>query len=331
MMYKNILVIGHSNFGDVTYDLVVIDPLMKAYPGAKISFLTSSKSQELVEGYPGISRIFIFDRHAKDKGWAGRFNFMRRLRNEKFDLAVVLNSTYMHKFLKIPEVWAAKKRSDRHTVDIYLELLKSKGIMVIGPVFNFTFTSAQNEFADKFFLDNGMSGKTAAIGILPLANWSLKCWHIENWNRLIKALMEQDDVKVIAFGKSSNDQYTQEALKKISPAAVSAVDKCTLKESMSLMARCRVFISADTSLLHLASCLNVSCIGLFGATPASRFYPYFSREKTIASGAGLSCMPCSGTRNFARCKAAGGLAPCMEDITIEQVLDQVKMILKESK
>ena len=335
-MYKNILVIGHSNIGDVCYDLAVIDPLSKAFPGSRISFITSSVSIGLVRGYPGIDSIITFDRHSKDKGFLGRLRFTRMLQRQKFDLVVVLCATYMQVFLGSADAWCVKKRSrvdkvagPRHVVDVYLALLKANGVDVPGPVFNFNFTPEENRFADDFVRDNKISSGDVLIGILPLSNWSLKCWYVENWNKLSKALAAAHKAKIIVFGKSSNDPYVREAVAKISPELISAIDKTTLRQSLALIKRCGLFISADTSFLHFASCLGVPCIGLFGATAETHYYPYFSRDGIIKSPEPLWCMPCGGSRHFAVCKAKDGLAPCMEAITVDAVLDRAGKLLKK--
>jgi heptosyltransferase II len=332
--YKRIAVFGHSNIGDVCYDLAVIEPLAKAFPGAEISFVTSSVSADLVRGYPGLDRAITFDRHGKDKGLTGRLRFMRSLRREHFGLAVVLSSTHMYRFLGIPRVWRLARRSrfDRagkpvHMVDAYLSLLRSRGISAEKPAFRFGSSRADAGFAEQFLRDHRIGAGDTVIGILPLSNWSLKCWHVAHWNALIEELIRRRGVKVIVFGKSGNDAYTRKAIQKISPQAVSAVDQCSLKQSMALIGKCRLFISADTSLLHIASCMGVPSIGLFGATADAHYYPYFSRSGTVRSPVALACMPCAGTKHFAACKAKDGLAPCMEGISVRCVLDKIKSLI----
>ncbi len=324
--YKKILVIGHSNIGDVCYDLAVIAPLTKAFPDAQLSFLTSPRSEELIRGYPGISRIFLLDRRAG--GELGYASVIRALRRERFDLAVVLKSSYMHLLIGAKDVWKVRKGpSSKHVADVYLDLLRSRGISAAAE-FDHQFTYGELKSADNFLRLHGLSDKDKLVGILPLANWSQKCWHISNWNRLIEELVRRCGVRVIIFGKSSNDPYTREAIAGISRLAISAVDKCSIKETMALIKRCRLFLSSDTSLLHLASTLGVPCIGLFAATPVGRYYPYFSLEGVIQSSATLACMPCTGTGNVATCKAAPGRAPCMEAIKAEEVIKKAEQFLK---
>jgi heptosyltransferase II len=105
---RNILIFGHSNIGDVVYDLAVVDPLRTAYPDSKISFLTSVRCKDIADGYKSLDRIILFDRHGKDKGFK-RLGFMADLRKERFDLALILSSSLNHLFLGIPNIWSLKK------------------------------------------------------------------------------------------------------------------------------------------------------------------------------------------------------------------------------
>ena len=110
-MANNILIIGHSNIGDVCYDLAVVNPLRRQYPGARISFLASSRAKNILQGYDGLDKVFTFDRHTKDRGLFGRLRLMGTLVRERFDLAIIFKNTLMHKFLGIPCIWSVREYS----------------------------------------------------------------------------------------------------------------------------------------------------------------------------------------------------------------------------
>ncbi len=329
--FNNILIIGHSNIGDACYDLAVIAPLVNAYPQGKIAFLTSSQSKELVENYPGISEIIIFDKHGQHKGFWNLIGLVKALRARKFDLCIVLKKSLFFYFLNIPCVWWLKRKfssseagSSTHIVDSYLDLLADQGVKPDERArFNFGFTKAQLSFADSFFIENKINPQDSVIAIGPFSNWSLKCWPVEKWNELVGILTNQLHSKVIIVGKSGQDSYSKYLVKNISPSGISAVNQCSLKESMALIKRSRLFISSDTSLLHIASAMNVPCIGLYGPTANTAYYPYFHQSSVIVGGNQPSCAPCLNTNRFAQCRQEGK-APCMEAISVSEVLEAVK-------
>lgn len=288
-MFKNILIIGHSNIGDVFYDLVVINPLRRCFPQAKISFLTSYKAENIVHGYKGLDKVFIFDKHTKDKGLFGRLRLMTALVREKFDLAIILKSTLMYKFLGIPCVWSMRKylgcepsKKGIHVVDIYLEFLRSHGIDIQEATFNFALSKEEKDFCDTFLAREGISAKDRCVGILPAVTWTLKNWPLDKWNKLAGILKSQYGIKVIAFGKIGDDLFSRMVLKKMSPEIISSY-KTTLKQAMALVKRCNLFIGVDSGLLHLASCIGIKVIGLYGPTSGELNYSNLVRFYQIIS------------------------------------------------
>ncbi|MEW6170028.1 MAG: glycosyltransferase family 9 protein [Candidatus Omnitrophota bacterium] len=329
--FKRILIIGHSNIGDVCYDLVVIAPLRRAYPGGKITFLTSSQSRQLLENYPGISEIIIFDKRGQQKGFYKLIELIKLLRTKKFDLCIVLKKSLFFYFLNIPCIWSLKRNTRLHVADNYLNLLKIHGIKIEEKArFDFGFNNQELGFADSFFAKNRISPKDSVIAIGPFSNWSLKCWPVEKWNELIKTVSSQFNFKIIVLGKIGNDAYSKYLAKNISTTAISAINQCSLKESMALIKRSRLFISSDTSLLHIASAMNVPCIGLYGPTANTAYYPYFHLRSMIIADNLPSCAPCLKTNRFAECKKEGK-APCMDAISVEEVLEAAKKELKINK
>lgn len=319
MKIKNILIIGHSNIGDVCYDLALVNPLQTHFPQAKISFLTSSRAENLIREYTGIRKIFFSER----KGVLGTLRLIRSLRKERFNLAIVLKNSLIYKFLGIPGVWRAApfaRGRKRHIVEAYRELLGSQGLEVKDIVFNFGLPGDARNYCDKFFRKHFIAPGERVAGILPIAAWSLKSWPIEKWNELARILRERYSLKAIAFGKSGNDPFSREVLANMSKDIISAIDKTTLTQARALIKRCSLFIAPDSSLLHLASCMGVESIGLYGPTSPEYLYPYFHQQNVIVSKAGLDCCPCSPGLKSIPCKKEFQAGACMEGVSVEDVI-----------
>jgi len=93
---------------------------------------------------------------------------------------------------------------------------------------------------------------------------------------------------------------------------------------MGLIRHCHLFIGPDSSLVHLASCMGVNTIGLYGATSSSYIYPYFHRHNVINSKAKIDCMPCYPGGNPCQMKVKFQTGACMEGISVEEVLELAK-------
>jgi heptosyltransferase II len=323
---KNILIIGHSNIGDVCYDLVVIRPLQRHFPEAKIHFLTSSRCRDIVDGYNGIHSVITYDRSGKDKGFLRQVQFVLSLRERRFDLAVVLKKTARQVFLGAKNVWYVKTGKPRqaHPVDRYLKLLKDNGVGADKAIFDFTASKQEIDFCKNFFQDNNIGPDDKLAGIMPLAAWSLKSWPVEKWNELAKVLTHQRGFKVIAVSRLPDNSLGSKVLASLSKDIIMA-DKTTLLQAMAIIKRSAVFIGPDSSLLHIASCMGIKTIGLYGPTPISCFYPYFHRDSIVLPSGKFNCMPCCPGMNVIcnQGKRWHDFGPCMQDIKVEDVLAKI--------
>lgn len=329
---KNILIQGHSNIGDVVYDLAVVDPLTNRYPDAKVSFLTSKRCLDIVEGFRGIHQVIVIDRQGKNKGFLNRLRFTLELRRKKFDLVVVLSSSLNWLFLGSPAVWRVRKSTrmqNCHPVDRYLDMLRSNGLMVETVSFGFNVRDKDVVFCENFLREKEILPQNKLIGILPLAAWPLKSWPIEKWNRLAENLDQRWAIKMINLGKLPDNELGRYVAREISGLIIPA-DKTNLLQAKALLRRCHMFIGPDSSLLHLASCMGIETVGLYGPTPYERFYPYFHQNNIISLKKKMSCMPCYPGNKPSCCEdnVKHDFGACMNGIEVEDVLEIIKSRLK---
>jgi len=176
--YRKILIFGHSNIGDVVYDFAVVDPLRKNYPSAQIFFVTSPKCTNLAGTVADFDKVIAFDKHGRDKGFLGYLRFISRLRQEKFDLAIILRNMQMYYFLGIPTV--LKYYKDQfggvgHSAEQYLALLREAGIEATTPQFNFCFSESDMGLISKIFWNNSINKGDIVVSVMPFAGWHAYC------------------------------------------------------------------------------------------------------------------------------------------------------------
>ncbi len=321
---NKILILGHSNLGDLCYDLIIVRPLRRQFPGAEITVLTSSRARDVLGGCEGVDKVILFDK--KDRGLRAQVKLILRLRKEKFDLIVVLKSSLMHVFLGGAAVWSAADylkgrkvfQDPRHVADIYLDMLRSKGVQAGHEPFYLGRKDVS--FSSRDFLESkGILPADKIAGIIPAAAWSLKNWPVSHWNELAGELMEKHGCRVISFSKSGSDPFASFVIKNLSPK-ITVVDSLTLRQVMDLLLCCRVVIGPDSGLLHIAGCSGVPVIGLYGATPGDHIYPYYHRDNILRPRTALDCVPCYPGGGPCRRITQYQVGQCMEDISVQDVL-----------
>src|SRR5579864_9197556 len=91
---SRIALIKPSALGDIIHALPVLTALRQHYPKAHITWIINRSYEPLLAGHPDLDHILPFDRQAVGSGiWRatiGMVNFLRRLRQENFDLAIDL-------------------------------------------------------------------------------------------------------------------------------------------------------------------------------------------------------------------------------------------------
>lgn len=329
-----ILIMGRSNIGDVCYDLVFIKPLKEIYPKAKIHFMTSPRVVDLLDCVHGIDQKVIFEKRGKHKGFKGLICIHQQLKNEKYDLIIVLINTFRHVFLGIPHVLNFRQMSQKefkfggdHPLDINLNILRKLGIQQDEPAYDFNLEGEQN-VVDDFLMKNGIEKGQPFIGFLPLAAWGLKNWPIDSWNQLAKRIHQEFNLKMVAFGKTSGNEIGKRVLERISPDIVSGINQFTLRQSIALLDKCLTFVSPDSSLLHFSSLLKVNTIGLYGPTCELQYYPYFHRNNVLRCKDIPAEFGCYHKSPNCTCRVGIEPAYCMTHLTVDEVFEKVRKAVK---
>jgi heptosyltransferase-1 len=131
--------------------------------------------------------------------------------------------------------------------------------------------------------------------------------------------MGAKDIRVVITG-TEKDILVANALLGSSRQAkiINACAKTSVNQLACLIKRCSVYISADSSPLHIAAAMGTPFVALFGPTDSRRHLP--PAKDFIVLKKDLSCSPCYKTK----CRRKS----CLEAITPEEVLGAVNALLK---
>ena len=94
---------------------------------------------------------------------------------------------------------------------------------------------------------------------------------------------------------------------------------------MNVLENSEIIIGADTGLMHCAGALDKPSLTLFGCTDYREYLPFGNKSYYLSSG--RKCSPCFGTEISYTCENK----ECMEEITVQMVLDKAIEILKKEQ
>ncbi|HMA33063.1 MAG TPA: glycosyltransferase family 9 protein [Chloroflexia bacterium] len=132
---------------------------------------------------------------------------------------------------------------------------------------------AQAEAA-RFLAEHGLANDAPLVALVPGTNMAIKRWPLAHWLELDSRLRAaRPDVRTLLFCDRPLDRSS---VATAFACAGSPAVPCyaPLDQVAALLARCRLTVSVDTGLLHMAGALNIPWIGLFGPTNPDVTGPY---------------------------------------------------------
>lgn len=149
---------------------------------------------------------------------------------------------------------------------------------------------------EKNHLDGIQRKGRKIIGLFPGASFEGKCWTADNYGTLA-TLIEGRTIYAI-FGSHADKPQTDRVALAIRERCADVeilnfTGQTTLRELARTVACCDLFISMDSSGLHMAITANVPTIGIVGGGHFGRFVPWGDPAKHIFLTQKLDCFHCN--------------------------------------
>ncbi|MCX5669507.1 MAG: lipopolysaccharide heptosyltransferase II [Candidatus Omnitrophica bacterium] len=335
-----ILVIKFSSLGDVILSTAGLRAIREKFPqeNYKLSFLIGEESKDILLRSPYIDELLVCDLKNKDKGLAGLWGIGRILRKKNFDLVIDLqNSRSSHllaylsgcinrygynnkKFAFLLNHAIYDQRPPVDPVTHQFRILKMLGIDLLNNALELWPSSEDQKAVDELLNAQWLSQAQKVVGINISASkrWSTKLWPMEYLICLTEELGLKD-IRVIITGTGQDQALASMLINSLkNTKVINACGKTNINELAVLIKKCQVFISADSSPLHIASAVGTPFIALFGPTDARRHLP--PGKNYVVINKELRCSPCYKTK----CRSKS----CMAQISPAEVFEAVMKLLK---
>jgi len=333
-----ILVKGVNWIGDSISMTPALSALRKGFSKAHISLLISLRVREVFDGNPDLDELIIYDEKGKEKTLTGKLRFIESLRNRNFDIGIVMQprsyqaalfvylsgipvrigySHSLRNFLLTKRLNFPKKPI--HDIDMFLNIVLSLGVSPGRKEPYLPFSPEADEWAEKFLKKSGVKPGELLIGVNPGAFKQSKRWPEARYAQLCDMLIKEFRAKVIIFQGPDDDKIVERVATLMGEKAIIA--KTSIKELAAACRRCELFVGNDTGPTHVATASGTPVIALFGPADPERSRPW-GRESVVIKK-DLPCSPCAKIT----CKELN----CMKSISVEEVLQAVKLQLERMK
>jgi heptosyltransferase-2 len=198
----------------------------------------------------------------------------------------------------------------------------------------FLFNNEDLEYSEKYFLKCNITTDQTVIGFHPgcaiFKNHIKRRWEPEKFSELGKKLINDFNAKILIFGGADEIELKNQVANKINSTNVFVIETENLAQSAAIMKRCNLFVTNDSSLMHVASALQLNIIAVIGPTNRNYVHPWQTNHKIVSLN--LECSPCfyyspkplTCIRNDVKFK-------CIKELSVDMVYNAAKEFLKKSE
>ncbi|MBN2071311.1 MAG: glycosyltransferase family 9 protein [Candidatus Krumholzibacteriota bacterium] len=342
-----ILIVRYFALGDIALSVPIVRGMREAFPESEISYLVWERYSDALLGVEEVDRVIILKE--------GIFEWLmmaRRLRRDRYDFILDLVSSpgsaqlswlsgakvrigmetgrndWCYHYL-LPRRFEKESRKIKYyTLDTNRELMK---MMVTGsdgmawtPVnrsddasLEIGFPPARygEDWAKEYFA--GLpSTRGGYAGITASSSYLSKSWPIENLSKLAREIhYEFDIIPVIIWGPGEE----KDAMK-LRDSVKSSILPPLIKipELGAMIRRLRFLVGIDSGPKHIAVLEGVPTVTLFGPTDPMVWDPVTEKHRVLSVD--MECFPCRD-RDCPDNR-------CMKDIEVDDVLDEIRKIIR---
>lgn len=328
--------------GDVLLATPVLEALRARFPQSRIALLTDAPHHEVIEGHPALDELILFKR--PEDARLGRLARARRylavlagIRRRRFDLVINLHPHgergglaalvsgarvrvgYDRKGSRTfwYNVKAPYRTGGRYRVEHLLDALRAIGIDAPATLPSIALAAQDRAFAEAFHA----RGRKPVVILHPGRPDSRRAWPAERYAAVADALVKAHGARIVYIGIATEAARVEAVMRAMGTKAESLVGRASVKQVAAVMARADLFIGMDSSQLHVASAVGLPTVSLFSYYAPQDWKPI--GEQHIAIRKQLADRPCSPPTC---CQP--GEAPCMRNISVEDVLDAARRLLE---
>jgi len=308
---EKILIRSANWVGDAVMSLPSISAVRCSFPNAHIAVLAKPWVAGIFQENPLVDEVILYQKPGLHQGLGGKWRLARQLRHAHFDLAFLLPNSFESALIPflagIPR--RAGYRTDGrilllthpvkltaevkagHQVDYYLAMVGALGFASTNRFPELKISAEREKEAERFLNRFHRQGQQKIVGLSPGATYGpAKQWFPERFGELADRLTKIVGTHILLFGSQKDKDIAVQVKQNSSTPLTDLTGMTTLEQAMALIARCSLFITNDSGLMHIAAALGVPLVGIFGSTDPQRTGPRGSRCQIVQKP--IPCAPC---------------------------------------
>lgn len=358
MKNSKILIIALAGIGDALMFTPALKKLKELIPDSEIDALVMYRgAEDIYKRLPYFSKVYRFDFINSPK--IDSLKFVLGLR-KKYDTSINIYPSNRKEYNIINFLIGAPKRAginylrkdfinlgwlnnvcvkendSLHNVEENVKLIEKliENKITDIPPYEFPLTRNDENAAEDFLQNYGITDSNLIIGFHPgcatLKNHIRRRWEPEKFAELGAKLINEKNAKVLIFGGPEEDELKKEIFQKINSEHSIIVKTNSLAETAAVMKHCKVFVTNDSSLMHVASALKLNVVAIIGPTNSNYIRPWQTNHKIVSLN--LDCAPCFvySPRHLI-CSRKDVQFKCIKELKTDMVYNAVEKFILEMK
>lgn len=323
---RRILLIRPGGIGDAALLAPSIINIKKLFPDSHITILAERRNSGVFTLFPNVDKMLCYDRAGEfARVLCGKYDFVIDTEQSHCLSAVV--ARLVRAPVKIGFDTNDRRRMFTHSVrydqsayeaDNFLALLKPLGIdcqrdngivvLSLPP----QAVSRSNKLLQHLCTES-------FVAIFPGASIPEKRWGADCFRRVAE-MLSAFGVKVVVVG-GKEDRHQGEVIAGRG-LGLNLAGLTSLSETAAVIQKSSLLLSGDSGVLHIAAGFGVPTVSLFGPGNIKKWAPQGDRHIVINKE--IPCSPCTVFGTTPPCPNGNR---CMSDITVDEVVNSVTMLL----
>jgi lipopolysaccharide heptosyltransferase I len=322
------LIVRLGSLGDVIHAIPAAAALRARHPDARIDWAVDPRYVEVLRLVTAVDRAVPLDTRGGASAVLRGLGGLRRARYDAVvDLQGLLKSAVLARLaggqrtIGLPRSHLREPfarffygetpdpGTDTHVIHQNLSLMRALGVTDASIAFSLSVPETATGDAAVAAI-----GSDRFVALNPGAAWPNKRWPPERFGALAAALRDRLGLRSLVLWGPGEEELARRAVA-TSAGAAEPSPPTGLVDLFDVTRRARLVVSGDTGPLHIAAAVGTPVVALFGPTFTERNGPWAHDDVTVSRAATCDC------HYERRCRRA---TPCIDDITIEEVLSAVE-------
>jgi heptosyltransferase-2 len=316
--------------GDGIMSLPAIRAFKEYFPGDSLTLIVKHYLADIFLNIAEIDKVIAIPDRWSAQGY---LNSLRCLREKHFERGILFTNSFASAlFFRMAGIntlsgygrdarsWLLADKisnqvNDEHHQFYYLKIIEYLAKQKILRPFSadLVLSAAEKSQAATLASDWGITAGNDLVAIAPATAFgSAKTWLPERFREVIARWQKSHPAtEILLLGSPAEKDKISKIATGLSGRIHNLAGRLTLRQTIIILAKCRLAICNDSGLMHIASSLKVPLLAIFGPTETRKTSPLADPYRLLYHGA--DCAPC-------RHRECPTDHRCMTSVTCAEVL-----------